>query len=72
MHRGVTHLVGLGTARLGPHKILDRQHEVRCTVRAELLLTLNQFIQLQTHQARHSGRGGGDGRDDPSSDELTL
>lgn len=35
-------------------------------------MPLHQLVQLQAHQARHGGRGGGDGRDDPPCDALAL
>lgn len=52
--------------------MLGAQVEIRGTVRADVPVTLHQFIQLQTHQAGHGSSGGGDGRDDLSSDALTL
>lgn len=72
IRKGVTHLEGLGLAWLRPYKILDSQNEIRCTVSADLLVTLNQFIQLQAHQACHCRCGGGYGWDDSSSNKLTL
>lgn len=71
-HRAVTHFEVLGLARLAPHKVLDSQVEIGCAVGADLLVTLHQFVQLQAHQARHCGCGGGYGWDDPSSNALTL
>lgn len=52
--------------------MLDSQDEKRSPVRADLPVTLHQFIQLQAHQARHSCCGGGYGWDDPSSNALAL
>lgn len=35
-------------------------------------MALHQLVQLQAHQARHGGCGGGDGWDDPPGDALAL
>lgn len=71
-HRGGTHLETWGLAWLAPHKTLHTQDEISCTVRADVLVTLHQLIQLQAHQACHGSCGGGYGRDDSSSDALAL
>lgn len=70
--RAVTHFIGLSLAWPAPNKILDSQDEIRGTVGANVLVTLHQFIQLQAHQARHCGCGGGYGWDDLPGNELTL
>ena len=40
--------------------------------RLQLGVSLDDFDELQTHQAHHGARGGGDGRDDLTSDQLAL
>lgn len=71
-YRAVTHFKVLRPARLRHDEVLDGQVDVSRAVRADLLVTLNQFVQLQAHEARHRGRGGGDGWDDPPGNALTL
>lgn len=71
-YRAVTHFKLLRPARLGHDKVLDGQVDVSRAVRADLLVTLNQLIQLQAHEACHRGCRGSYGRDDPSGNALTL
>lgn len=67
-----THRESLRSRRLRPNKVLVAQGEIGRAVRGDVLVALHQFVQLQTHQARHCGSGGGDGGDDLPSDELAL
>lgn len=55
-----------------PNKVMVVQDEISYPVRVDVLVTLHQFIQLQTHQACNRSSGGGNGGDDLSSNELTL
>lgn len=57
---------------MAPHKVLRCQNKVGRPVGGDLPVTLHQLVQLQAHEAGHSGRAGGDGRDDPPGDALAL
>lgn len=71
-YESATHLEVRRAAWLGQNEVLHGQVQVTCAVRLDLLVALDQFEQLQAHQACHSRRGGGDGGDDPPSDAFTL
>lgn len=67
-----TYLVLGSINRIGEGK--ERQGKVHETILVglDLLVTLNDLEQLQTHQADHCSCRRGDGRNDLSSNELAL
>lgn len=46
--------------------------DVGTTVRLHFRMAADQLVELQAHQAGHSGGSGGDSWDDPSGDQLAL